>query len=109
MEIKGEKPHGRKRLWRRYDASKPHRVTAIKSGIRVSLTAFRKANVSKEFRDQFLLDEGSEEEQEQSVNTLATDAVAADMLEAVEEEPPVAEEPPEEVLLEDEPIYVTSR
>ena len=69
LEIKGEKPHGRKRLWRRYDASKPHRVTAIKSGIRVSLTAFRKANVSKEFRDQFLLDEDCEEEQGQTVNT----------------------------------------
>ena len=57
LEIEGEKSDRRKRLWRRYDACKRHRVTLIKSGIRVSLTAFRKANVSPEFRDQFLLDD----------------------------------------------------
>ena len=54
-------------------------------------------------------DEDDEEEPGQTVNTLATDTAAANILEAAEEEPPVVEEPPEEILPEDEPVYVTSR
>ena len=65
LQIDGEKPHGRKRLWRRYDASKKHRVTSITSGIRVSLTAFKTANVDDEFRKQFLVDDPESEEDEQ--------------------------------------------
>ena len=42
LEIEGERPHNLKKVWRKYDASKKHRVTKIYSGIRVSLTAFRK-------------------------------------------------------------------
>ena len=42
LEIDGEQPHNRPRVWRRYDGNKLHRVTGIKSGIRVSVTAFRK-------------------------------------------------------------------
>ena len=42
LEIDGEHPHHRTRVWRRYDGNKLHRVTGIKSGIRVSITAFRR-------------------------------------------------------------------
>ena len=46
LEIEGERPHSLKKVWRKYDASKKHRVTKIHSGIRVSLTAFRKVDGS---------------------------------------------------------------
>ena len=54
LEFENERPHRLKRVWRRYDASQKHWVTRIRSGIRVSLTAFRareggaKANVNPE-------------------------------------------------------------
>ena len=46
LEIEGEKPHAIKRVWRRYDASKSHRVTEVTSGLRVSVTAFWAPNTA---------------------------------------------------------------
>ena len=56
----------------------------------MSLTAFRKANVSDEFRNQFLLDDVDEEEQEETADILKAKDKSADILEAAPEEPPPA-------------------
>ncbi len=45
LEIDGEEPHRQKKVWRRYDGNKLHKVTGIKSGIRVSVTAFRRSDL----------------------------------------------------------------
>ena len=42
LDIEGERPHSLKKVWRKYDASKKHRVTKIYSGIRVSLSSSRR-------------------------------------------------------------------
>ena len=51
LEIEGEKPHATRRVWRRYDASKSHKVTEVTSGYRVSVTAFWAPNTVHEVEE----------------------------------------------------------
>ena len=52
LEIEGENSHATRRVWRRYDASKSHKVTEITSGYRVSVTAFGAPNAVHEVEEE---------------------------------------------------------